>query len=86
MIINHQITLKEKKLVYYNELLKEECTSWPVGSKVKIIPLHAYTGILGSRISRQQAHDGGKAVILTHRSSLPPSHRIITLELIAVRN
>ena len=39
-------------------------------------------GILGSQISRQSAHEGGKVVSSTHRPPLPP---VDTLVLIFVR-
>jgi hypothetical protein len=53
IIMNYQIPLKKKRECYYH-LLKEECTVWPVGSKAKIIPLHAWTGPFGSRRLRSQ--------------------------------
>jgi len=40
-------------------------------NKGKAVPLQAWTGPEGPKISRQSAHEGGKVVSLTHRSPLP---------------
>jgi hypothetical protein len=60
MIMNYQIPVKEKKRERERE--RENATIsfsrgsavWPVGSKAKIIPLHAWTDPFGSRRLRSQ--------------------------------
>jgi hypothetical protein len=54
MIMNYQVQLKAEKRVCYYQLLNEECTIWPFGSKATIIPLHAWKGLFGSRRLRSQ--------------------------------
>ena len=55
MITNYQVPLKIKKK---NESaiisFSRRSAQWPDGSKAKIIPLHAWTGLFGSRRLRSQ--------------------------------
>ena len=53
MIMNYQIQYKQKMSMQLSAF-KEECTICPVGSKAKIIPLHAWRGPFGSRRLRSQ--------------------------------
>jgi len=54
MIMNYQIPLKAKNEYATISFSRQKCTIWSVGSKVIIIPLHAWTGPFGSRRLRSQ--------------------------------
>ena len=81
MIMNYQITLKAENEYPTISFSKRSAQLGQLVLKLKLshyMPGQALPppGVWGPRISRQQAHEGGKVVSPTHRPSLPPHPRI----------